>query len=210
MFDIFRLLPAAGWFVKPTASMSRVPVCRQSGFRSGPDCAEADTLLMPPRAVTSPVCPYHRRVHLDAAGQYRVTALCEAPSSMQHRSWFVLPPAMEYYYRQHSASYVSLPPFRTGCDPDGDGRVMEILYPVPNARIYVPLEINGQRGKTIFSATHRRSDVKLFWSIDDQFAGTTQHFHQIALQPAPGKHILTVVDENGVSVSRSFEITEKE
>jgi hypothetical protein len=30
------------------------------------------------------------------------------------------------------------------------------------------------------------------------------------LNPSPGKHILTLVDENGISVSREFEILEKE
>ena len=30
------------------------------------------------------------------------------------------------------------------------------------------------------------------------------------LNPSPGKHIITLVDENGLSVSRQFEILEKE
>ena len=46
--------------------------------------------------------------------------------------------------------------------------------------------------------------------MDDAFIGTTQNFHQIGLNPAPGKHIITLVDENGVSVSRQFEILDKQ
>jgi penicillin-binding protein 1C len=30
------------------------------------------------------------------------------------------------------------------------------------------------------------------------------------VDPSPGKHILTIIDENGESVSRDFEIMEKE
>lgn len=90
------------------------------------------------------------------------------------------------------------------------GKVMEIIYPQADAKIYVPLEVSGEKGRTVFTAAHRKPGIKIFWSIDDQFVGTTQNFHQMGLNPSPGKHILTLVDENGISVSREFEILEKE
>ena len=51
---------------------------------------------------------------------------------------------------------------------------------------------------------------KIFWHLDDEYIGTTINFHQMAFSPAPGKHLLTIVDENGESISREFEILEKE
>ncbi|MFT3679564.1 MAG: penicillin-binding protein 1C [Ferruginibacter sp.] len=210
LFDIFRLLPAVSWFQKPVYNFRYVPVCRQSGFRAGMDCSDVDTLFMPPNAVKSPLCPYHRMINLDASGVYRVTADCESPSTMQHKSWFVLTPAMEFYYKQKSADYKTLPPFKPGCELSDAGKTIEIIYPIPNAKIYVPLEINGERGKTVFTATHRRAGAKIFWSLDDQFLMTTQNFHQVALNPAVGKHVITLVDESGLSISREFEIVEKD
>ena len=210
LFDIFRLLPSVSWFQKPVYNFSYVPVCRQSGYRANIDCNDTDTLFMPANAVKSPLCPYHRLINLDATGAYRVTADCESPSTMQHTSWFVLSPAMEFYYRQKSADYKVLPPYKPGCDLSDAGRAIDIIYPISNAKIYVPLEINGERGRTILTATHRRPGAKIFWSIDDSFLATTQNFHQVAVNPSVGKHVITLVDENGVSVSREFEIVEKE
>lgn len=210
LFDIFRLLPNTKWFDKPNHNYTYVPVCRQSGFRANIDCADADTLMMPSNALKSALCPYHKLIHLDATGVYRVTEACESPAVMQHKSWFILTPAMEFYYKQRNIDYIPLPPFKPGCEFAETGKLIEIIYPQPDAKIYVPLEINGERGKTIFTAAHRRAGAKIFWSIDDQYVGTTQNFHQLGLNPAPGKHILTLVDENGVSVSREFEILEKE
>ncbi len=210
LFDIFRLLPAISWFQKPLYNFSFVPVCRQSGYRANTDCPDIDTLFMPSNAVKAPLCPYHRMINLDATGAWRVTSDCESPSSMQHKAWFVLTPAMEFYYRQKSADYKMMPPFKPGCGLNDAGKAIEIIYPIPNAKIYVPLEINGERGRTVFSAAHRRAGVKIFWSLDDNFLATTQNFHQVALNPSVGKHIITLVDENGVSVSREFEIVEKE
>jgi len=210
LFDIFRLLPNVSWFEKPKFNYVYVPVCRQSGCRANIDCPDVDTLFMPPNGNKVPLCPYHKIIHLDATGNFRVTEQCESPSSMQHKSWFILTPAMEYYYKQKNADYKVLPPFKAGCEFAETGKVMEIIYPQPDAKIYVPLEVSGERGKTVFTAAHRKSGAKIFWSLDDNFIGTTQNFHQIALNPSPGIHIITLVDENGLSVSRQFEILEKE
>ena len=210
LFDIFRLLPYAAWFREPIYNFSFLPVCRQSGYRSGMDCPDVDTLFMPQNGIKSAQCPYHRMINLDASGTYRVTADCESPSSMQRRPWFVLTPAMEFYFRQKSADYKMLPAFKPGCDPADAAKAIEIIYPIPGAKIYVPLEINGERGRTVFSAAHRRPGARIFWSLDDQFLATTQNFHQVAVNPSIGRHVLTLVDESGVSVSREFEIVEKE
>lgn len=210
LFDIFRLLPSNNWFGKPKYNFSFVPVCRQSGYRAGIDCPDADTLFMPPKGNNVLQCPYHKIIHLDATGTYRVTEECESPASMRHKSWFILSPAMEYYYKQKNIDYIPLPAFKPGCTAAEPGKLIEIIYPQPDAKIYVPLEITGERGRTIFTAAHRRAGAKIFWSMDDAFIGTTQNFHQIGLNPAPGKHIITLVDENGVSVSRQFEILDKQ
>jgi len=210
LFDIFRLLPGVSWFEKPKYNYVYVPVCRQSGYRANIDCPDVDTLFMPPNGIKAPLCVYHKIIHLDATGTYRVTEQCESPSVMQHKSWFILTPAMEYYYKQKNADYKTLPSFKAGCEFAETGKVMELIYPQPDAKIYVPLEINGEKGKTIFTAAHRRSTAKIFWSLDDNYVGTTQNFHQLALNPSPGIHIITLVDENGLSVSRQFEILEKE
>ncbi len=210
LFDIFRLLPPGKWFEKPKYNFSYVPVCRKSGYRANIDCPETDTLFMPPNGNKAALCPYHKIIHLDASGNYRVTEECESPSSMQHKSWFILSPAMEYYYKQKNIDYIPLPPFKPGCTFSETGKLIEIIYPQPDAKIYVPLEITGERGKTVFTAAHRRAGAKIFWSLDDEFVATTQNFHQVGLNPSPGKHIITLVDENGVSVSRQFEILEKE
>ena len=210
LFDIFRLLPAVSWFNRLAYNVSFVPVCRQSGFRANIDCADVDTLFMPPNGNKAPLCPYHKMINLDATGHYRVIEDCESPSAMQHRSWFILSPAMEYYYKQKNADYKVMPTFKPGCNFAETGKLLEIIYPQPDTKIYVPLEVSGEKGKTIFTAAYRRAGAKIYWSLDDSFAGTTQNFHQIALNPSPGKHIITLVDENGISVSRQLEILEKE
>lgn len=210
MFDIFRLLPNAGWFPRPNYNYSYVPVCRQTGFRANLDCATIDTLFMPPNAARSALCPYHKLVHLDATGNFQVNENCESTANMIHQSWFVLTPAMEYYYRQHHYDYKVLPAFKPGCITTETAKQIELIYPQAEARIYIPMEMSGEKGKAVFRATHRNSRAKIFWSIDDNFIATTESNHQVQVNPSPGKHLLTLTDEQGNSLSRRFEILAKE
>ncbi len=209
LFDIFRVLPSSSWFKPPQSGFIYLPVCHQSGYKAGSDCSDVDTVLVSEAATNIGICPYHQIIHLDKTGQFRVTEKCEAPSQMQHRSWFVLPPAIEYYYRQRHADYKPLPPFLPGCS-DENAKTIEIIYPDENAKIYVPLERDGQRGRTIFSAADANHDAKLLWYIDDEYMGNTAQFHQMAVTPPPGLHTLTVTDENGESAMRHFTILDKE
>jgi penicillin-binding protein 1C len=210
MFDIFRELPTSKWFAKPANNFAFIPVCRQSGFRAGIDCPDVDTIMVSKNGYRSPLCPYHKLIHLDATGTYRVDESCESPSNMIHKSWFVLTPAMEWYYKQKHHDYKPLPSFRHDCELSASGKQMDLIYPQQNAKIYVPLEIDGSRGRTVFTAAHRKPGAKIFWHIDDEYIGTTTNFHQMGFSPSPGKHLLTIVDENGESISREFEILEKE
>lgn len=209
MFDIFRLLPQGNWFAKPAYNYVRIPVCRQSGFRANTDCPDVDTLLMPPKALRSPLCPYHKIIHLDATGNFRVNESCENPSSMQHVSWFILPPAMEYYYKQRNADYKILPPYKPGCVVQETQKLIDLIYPQQDTKIFVPKEMTGERGMTIFIAAHRNREAKIFWTLDNNFVGTTQHDHRIALNPPKGVHMITLTDEEGNSVTRKFEIIDE-
>ncbi|MFY7963998.1 MAG: penicillin-binding protein 1C [Chitinophagaceae bacterium] len=209
LFNIFRLLPTSNWFNPPTSGFTYIPTCKKSGFKVSSDCADADTILVSESVKNSSTnCPYCRKVHLDNTANFRVTESCLPPSQMQHQSWFILPPTIEYYYRQKHPDYKTLPPYMQGCNTDAT-RVLDIIYPDENATIYIPIEINGATGSTIFTATHKNSNAKLYWHLDDNFIGTTEKFHQLELNPSIGKHIITIVDETGNSVAKNFEIIKK-
>ncbi len=208
MFDIFKKLPSSKWFSPPENNFSFIPVCRESGFRANIDCINVDTVISSKNGMRSALCPYHKIIHLDKTGNFRVNENCESTSNMIHKSWFVLTPTMEWYYKQKNHDYKTLPPYKTGCLDENVSNPMDLIYPTQNAKIYVPLEFSGQRGNVVFTAVHRKPGTKIFWSLDNDFIGETINVHQKGLSPIPGKHVLTIVDENGESIKRNFEILE--
>jgi penicillin-binding protein 1C len=207
LFDVFGFLPSTSWFACPFDDMVRAEICPETGFRAGQYCS-ADSLLIPKSALNSKVCPYHQLVHLDQDERYQVSAQCFQPSQMRNRPWLVFPPLEEFYYRQRHPEYAILPPMHPNCQVQtgNASSPMQLIYPRQVSRIFVPIDLDGEKSKTIFQVAHRQASVKIYWHIDQEYIGTTQTFHQLALAPPPGKHTLTLVDENGYRLEQRFEI----
>lgn len=205
LFDIYSLLPDVPWFDQPYDELEEVAVCRQSGHKASAICDEVDTVYIPRTGIATAVCPYHRIVHLSQDGQYRVNSSCESVSRMQERSWFVLPPAQAYYYKNYHVEYQALPPLKPGCEED-QSRQIAILYPEHQAVLYLPKGFSGEREKVVMRATHARSDATLYWHLDDVYLGETRQIHQMACLIEPGNHILTLLDEDGNRRSILFEV----
>ena len=205
LFDLFSLLPGSGWFDMPYDELLPMAICRLSGHKASAICDRVDTLYMPRSADKTEVCPYHRLVHLSADGRFRVNSSCESVGRMIARPWFVLPPSEEYYYRNYHIDYAPLPPVKPGCGEDR-GRQIELIYPEHNAILYLPKGFSGKREQFVFKAAHARRDAILYWHLDDTYAGETTDHHQISFSASPGKHRLTLIDDQGNRKTISFEV----
>jgi penicillin-binding protein 1C len=210
LFEIFRLLPVTrDWFDMPTGEMVKIKVCHESGYRAGEYCDHTDEMWVPVSGLKSPVCPYHQLVHLDQSEKWQVNSDCTPVDQIVNKSWFILPPAMEYYYKTKNYQYKMLPPFRNDCAPTDRAEPMEVIYPKDGAKIYIPLEIDGSRGRMICNVAHRQAGIKIFWHLDDNYLGVTHDFHQMAMNPPPGNHVLTLVDSKGNTLQVRFTILDK-
>ncbi|MDL2241701.1 penicillin-binding protein 1C, partial [Bacteroidales bacterium OttesenSCG-928-L03] len=209
LFDIFNLLPSSPWFELPYPEFEEAEVCRQSGHLKSRFCNEVDTLLILPGGLKTATCPYHHRVHLSANGKYRVYEGCSQEEAVLQVDWFTLPPAWEWYYKQHHPEYKSLPPLSSDCGEDIHNP-MQFIYPSRNARVYLPKQQSGERGKLTFELAHSNRRASVYWHLDDSYLTLTEDFHKVSLHPSPGKHSMTVVDNEGNTLSLTFFVeTEK-
>ncbi len=204
MFEMFKRLRIGTWFKKPLQDMEKVEVCKKSGFRTNPNC-ETETVWIPQKGIKVKSCPYHASVFLDSTGMYRVTGECYPVSKMKIQNWFVLPPAQEYFYRQHHPEYSLLPPFMQGCSNSNEW-VMDILTPDNNTAIYIPKGLEGEQGLLLFEAIHRKPGATVFWHIDSEFVQETHGIHKIEVAPQPGIHTLLIQDNEGNTVKRKFRV----
>lgn len=205
LFDLFSLLPGGEWFDLPYDETLPLVICRNSGHKASPYCEQTDTLYMPLSGNNTGICPYHKLVHLSADGRYRVNSSCESVDRMISRPWFVLPPAQEYYYRNYHIDYIPLPPVKPGCGQDLN-RQIELIYPEHNAILYLPKGFSGKSEKFIFKAAHARRDATIYWHLDESYLGETTENHQISCSVSQGKHLLTLIDNEGNQKKIQFEV----
>ena len=176
MFDILNLLPFSDvWFDEPDGGVW-ADVCKDSGHLAGPGCP-AVSMLLPESGLESDPCPYH------GSGE------------------FVLPPAMEWFYRQSHPEY-------TGARKTSAGAAIQFIYPQSGAVLALPRQLSGAVEGIVFRVAHHRQDATLWWHMDNTYVGETTLRHEMLLAPAPGHHVLTVVDQDGSVASVSFTIAE--
>ncbi len=209
LFDLFDLVHTEGTFAEPRGDLVSVEVCAASGMLAGPDCEHRTTQAAPLAAERAGACAYCKPIHCaeapPAACSARVHAACQA--DLHTRSWFVLPPAQEWYYARRNPTYRPLPPLREDCrEGVAEAPPLVILSPAPGTEVYIPIETDGKRGRVVLEASHRDARAELYWHLDDRFVATTVAPHQVAVAPPPGRHRLTIVDADGARVERSFTV----
>lgn len=205
LFDVFRLFPKANWFTIPYNDLEEKKVCKQSGYLAQENCI-AQLQWIPKNEKKTENCPYHKLVHLDSTEQFRVNSSCEKVDAIVAKSWFVLPPVIEWYYKSKHANYVSLPPFRSDCAEVSMDKKMDFIYPNPNSKIILTKNFEGETQPVILKVAHSNPDTELFWYLNDTFLGTTKTFHEKQIMATTGTYIITVVDEFGTEIKRKITI----
>lgn len=210
LFDVFNLLPTSRWFEPPFDAMKKLVICKKSGFPALDYC-EKDTVYANEMGVNAQPCPFHQIVHLDNTGHWQVNSSCEAPLSMVNKPWFVLPPVEEYYFKMKNPSYAPLPPFRKDCrtSDEKSAGLMQMIYPRMDAKLYVPVDLDGSIGRTVFKIAHRIPETTVYWHLDNVYIGQTITFHELELNPPAGKHKITLVDKKGNRLETNFEVVAK-
>lgn len=207
MFDLLGLLPATGWFKRPSDELEEVVCCALSGHPATELCLDDGTkVVFTPRAPHQPQpCPYHRLVHIDTDGRWQVDSDCWPVAEIRHIPWFVLPPAQEWYYMRSHGDYRPLPPFHPDYAGGRGSAVVEIVYPQEGMRVAAPVALDSRSQGVVFSAAHSDPDATLYWHLDGQYLGETVHGeHKLKVVPEKGRHTLTVVDANGHSATVRF------
>lgn len=204
LFDIYNMLPPGEWFSEPSSrDYVYAEVCRKSGQLKGQFCTESDSLAVPPAALRSKACPYHKPVLLTSDGSHRLQG--PAPGCVTG-NFFILPPAMEWYYRRTHSDYVPLPPLLPGSLSSGNFIPMAFIYPEQGSSVFIPKKLDGSEGEVVFSLAHSNPETDVYWHLDSEYIGSTRFIHRLSFRPSRGSHSLTAVDESGNSISVSFRV----
>ena len=204
MFDVASVLKDSYTYPPATPSSIEVEVCAESGYPPSDLCKNIKKVSMPNVEVNTGVCPYHKKVFLDATYQYQVLPDCYPVDQKRFESYFVLPPVQEMFYKRHSALYRPLPAMFPDCATAHPDDIMAFVYPKADAHVTIPIGIRGDRQQVIFEIAHRNPKKQIFWTLNDAFLGTTRLNHQMPIDVEKGSYELRCVDEDGVELYRKI------
>ena len=177
LFALLNLLPEGEkWFPEPSGGIY-ADVCTDSGMLKSLECPTYKSVLLPAKAMETAVCPYHK------GGS------------------FVLPPAMEWYYKPYHPEYA--PPVSASEVP-----LLEFIYPESGSVIYLPRQLDGSAGEAVFRIAHRDPGATVWWHLDGEYCGETRLVHEMGFAPAPGAHTLVAVDDKGNTAAVRFSVAE--
>ncbi|MCB0408779.1 MAG: penicillin-binding protein 1C [Flavobacteriales bacterium] len=208
LFNAFDYLPETVWFDEPMDELVAVNTCAKSGFKASNVCPKTTIIKTSPMGVNTSVCSFHRKIHLDQTEQYRVNSNCYEVANMVEKSWFVLPPVQEWYYKTKNPDYKTLPPIYPACVGTQE-KMMALIYPKEGLKIFVPKNLDGTLSRTIFEAAHRRTEAEIHWYLDEDYLGATKRSHQKEILTTEGKHQLTLVDNDGNTIEKTIEFVAK-
>jgi penicillin-binding protein 1C len=207
LFEMFHLLPASSWFEKPSTSLMKLPLCANSGNIASNFCTV--TIQEVPESVKNAlVCNYCKPVLIDKNTGLRIAMSCSEPATRTTKNWYCLPAVQAWYFKQVHPDYLELPKWKIACQPETEKQQIALIYPYRNSALKIPVDINGNKQKCVFQASHEKQQATIYWHIDERFLGTTTGDHSMEISMQPGKHSLTLLDKNGSVLHRELIVLE--
>lgn len=202
LFDVIGKLNSSYTYPANTSESVGIEVCAESGHPKSEYCQHTKKIRVCNVENKTGVCPYHKKVFLDASRQFRVLPDCYPVDQKCYDVFYVLPPVMEWFYKKHSPLFRPLPAFYPGCGAAHPDDVMDFVYPKADAKVTIPIGIRGDRQQVVFEIAHRNPQKTIYWTLNDTFLGQTRLNHQMPIDVEKGAYDLRCVDEDGVELYR--------
>lgn len=213
LFTLFNSLTSRNekmWFDKPVDDLVAVDCCARSGYPAGPNCPHTIKLERPKMSWKPGVCPFHQKLVVDTKTGRSVCSLCWQNVDTAHVNLFVVPPLVKEIMQLSGKKVDDIPLHTENCPHVLAHNRLEIIYPVNGIKIFVPRDLDGEYERIVLSAKHQQPASQLFWFIDGEFLGETINLHQYTIDIPPGKHKLTIQDDEGYIKSVNFSVFKSE
>lgn len=187
------------WFEEPSADLAEVRLCASSGYRAIDCCPETYIGSHPRCSETVATCPFHRKFLVSRRTGRGVCSRCWNFSDTAWVTAEIYTPALSGFFFSHGKKCDAVPRHNPCCPAVRQEAAVEILYPPPGVRVFVPRDAAGEYEKVVLRAAYVSKDARLLWYLDDRLIGQTKGTHEQAVDLKTGYHELFVQDEEGNS-----------
>jgi penicillin-binding protein 1C len=205
MKEVFDQLSIRPLQVLPQAKQT-LQICASSGYRASHFCKPGQAIAAQTSYFKSPQCRLCQPVAVDSLEEFRYVDNC-ITGYYKLKNYFVLPPAMEYFYVKKNNSYPYMPPLHPNCV--ADHQMMEIISPAVGEKIFLPKKLDGSKTYVVIKAYHRIKNERITWFVNGTKLGETHAEHQWALPLEAGDIQVTLLDSKGHYLDHTFQVLER-
>jgi len=212
LFEILAaLVPEANWTVNDGIRLSqlnlkRVQVCEVTGALPGRNCPHTKTTWFIPGVSPIQVCRVHRAVPIEIATGKRACGHVTGKTSMKICAFW--PSDLAAIFRSAGIVLNQPPPFADACRLDrraADGQAPTITSPQPEL-VYALRSAPTQSGQVAFSAVADGDVKRLYWFVDNQYAGASPPGQPLLWTARGGTFDVRVVDDHGRAARTDLDV----
>ena len=206
------------WYTTPEQLKTR-EVCALTGVPPSPHCPTRKSDVYIPGISSVKTCTIHKQVYVDIVTGYSLCSHCRhLPPTGGNSTVAIQNPAETEIFEEWPAEAATwltkngfavpvLPEHNPLCTGTVAGTAPVILSPAEDTVYYIRDGIPIENQKIQLSASTSNRTQQLFWFLDGEliFKGDAEQSYW--LTPVKGKHVITCVDAEGRSASRSLHIS---
>lgn len=197
LFNVFQELNTENRkFEFPKNDLREIEVDKLTGYRVEYEEIEKKKIYYPTKAKPLKLSPYYKKVYVDDEGKI-VDSRDESFVNSKYKIIMNYPLEVVNYYIRENKDISKIYNINT------NEKSLKILYPTPNLKILLPKDLDKEQNLIIKIANLKNQD--LYWYLDKEFIDKDKSLEK-EIPMGIGKHILTLVSEEGEKVSVSFEI----
>lgn len=199
LFNIANVLPSEernAWFQANPRDFVNIKICEKTGFYASENCDDIAMVQAPVHMRPLKTCEFHKSYQVDGESGYAVCSHCwSARRTEAHLLKYS--PDVNYYLRLNGNLTELEPAHNPACKSGIEKDVLQIIYPLDQANIFIPKDFDGDYEPLISRFASQFPDREVFWYLDDSFIGSTINKPSLPLHLSAGTHRLTVVDIMG-------------
>jgi len=212
LFDLLEALPTKpnNWFELVEMDFREMEICSVSGFRASKNCPDTDLVNAPYGMKSMKSCDYHQTKYLSDNLDLQTCSACWNELGATPTKLLEYPPDIAYYLRRKGAFITSIPPHNPECSRYRAEKSSKIIYPNMDAKLFLPVDFNGELQKVICKVGHTSSVNKVYWYLNEEYLGETDRQHKMAVNFKSGWNELKIVDDlGGEDFQKVFAVVKK-
>ena len=199
LFDLFNELSkqrSSNWYVKPD-EVKRRAVCAISGMEFSPHCPQLKYEYYIPGVSPNKICDVHREFAIDKKTHERLCSQCRVGREYEMKVFEILPPKIATWMEKNNIAVDKIPNHYSECTALISGEGPVISSPSANCVYTIRPGVDVEYQKILLEASVSNDTSNIYWFVNSKMVSYGSPTERVFITPAPGRHKLVCMDDQG-------------